>query len=266
MESFDKVNFMKKIILLSTCIIFCLSAFSQRRIFMIGDSTMADKLLFKTVKDSISGDSVLEPFPEKGWGQLLPIFFNHEIMVKNYAKNGRSSNTFIKEGLWKQVVDNMQNGDYLIIQFGHNDSSKEKKDRYTTPEEYVANFTMFVKKAKEKGANPIICTSVVRRRFNQNGEFQDSHGEYLKLARSVAKKENIPLIDMYEKSKKLVMELGPEKSISLFLHLKAGENKNFPKGNTDNTHFNIKGANAMAELFIEGLREQKIDGLVKELK
>ncbi|GAB6008213.1 rhamnogalacturonan acetylesterase [Dysgonomonas reticulitermitis] len=233
---------------------------------MIGDSTMADKLLFKTVKDSISGDSVSEPFPEKGWGQLLPIFFDHNIIVDNYAKNGRSSKSFINEGLWKQVIDNIQKGDYLIIQFGHNDASIEKKDRYTTPEEYVANFTMFVEKAKAKGATPIICTSVVRRRFDQNGLFMDSHGEYLDLARNVAKKQGVPMIDMYEKSKKLVTTLGEEESASLFLHLRPGENKNFPKGNTDNTHFNIKGANAMAELFVEGLREQKIEGLVNKLR
>jgi lysophospholipase L1-like esterase len=233
---------------------------------MIGDSTMADKPLFKTIKDSISGDSVLEPFPEKGWGQLLPVFFNRNIIVENYAKNGRSSKSFINEGLWKQVIESLQSGDYLIIQFGHNDAAEDKKDRYTTPEEYVVNFTMFVKKAKEKGAIPVICTSVARRRFHQNGQFLDSHGEYLDLARNVARKEGALLIDMYEKSKKLLITLGAEDSASLFLHLKPGENKNFPEGKVDNTHFNIKGANAMAELFIEGLEEQKINDLIKELK
>lgn len=254
------------VLLTITLCLLSLSAVAQKRIFMIGDSTMADKVLFKTVTDSISGDSICEPFPEKGWGQLLPAFFNDNIEIKNYAKNGRSSRSFIAEGLWRQVIDNISKGDYLIIQFGHNDASIEKKERYTTPEEYVKNFTMFVEKAKAKGAKPIICTSVVRRRFDKSGAFQDSHGEYLDLARGVAKKEKIPMIDMYEKSKVLIIGLGEEDSKSLFLHLKPGENRNFPKGNTDNTHFNEKGATAMAALFVEGLKEQNIEDLVKELK
>lgn len=242
------------------------SLFAQKRIFMMGDSTMADKLIFKVVKDSISGDSIFEPFPEKGWGQLLPAFLTENVQVKNFAKNGRSSRTFIEEGLWQQVVDGLQKGDYLIIQFGHNDASKEKVDRYTAPEEYVRNFTMFIQKAKEKGANPIICTSVVRRRFDQSGIFQDSHGEYLDLARNVALAENIPMIDMYEKSKKTILRMGDEKSKSLFLHLQPGENMNFPEGKIDNTHFNERGALLMASLFLEGLKEQNITTLTEEIK
>ncbi|MDH6307957.1 lysophospholipase L1-like esterase [Dysgonomonas sp. PFB1-18] len=243
-----------------------LSSFAQKRIFMIGDSTMADKDLFKDVTDSISGTTESVSFPEKGWGQLLPLFFNENIVIENHAKNGRSSKSFIKEGRWQKVIDNIGAGDYLIIQFGHNDASKDKKDRYTTPEEYVEYFTMFVQKAKEIGAKPIICTSVARRKFNKNGLFEDSHGEYLDLARNVAKKEAVPMIDMYEKSKKLLLEMGEENSKSLFLHLKPGDNKNFPNGKIDNTHFNVKGANAMAELFIEGLKEKNLEDLTKEFK
>ncbi len=242
------------------------SLFAQKRIFMMGDSTMADKLIFKVVKDSISGDSIFEPFPEKGWGQLLPAFLTENVQVKNFAKNGRSSRTFIEEGLWQQVIDGLQKDDFLIIQFGHNDASKEKVDRYTTPEEYAQNFTMFIQKAKEKGANPIICTSVVRRRFDQSGIFQDSHGEYLDLARNVALAENIPMIDMYEKSKKTILRMGDEKSKSLFLHLQPGENMNFPEGKIDNTHFNERGALLMASLFLEGLKEQNITTLTEEIK
>ncbi len=246
--------------------VFCLSSFAQKRIFMIGDSTMADKDLFRDVTDSISGTTESVPFPEKGWGQLLPLFFNDNVIIENHAKNGRSSKSFIKEGRWQKVIDNISAGDYLIIQFGHNDASKDKGDRYTTPEEYVEYFTMFVQKAKEKGVKPIICTSVARRKFDEKGKFVDSHGEYLDLARNVARKAAIPMIDMYEKSKKLLLEMGEEDSKSLFLHLEPGENKNFPDGKIDNTHFNVKGANAMAELFVEGVREMRIEDLTKEFK
>jgi len=258
---------MKKIILfMVACIMLSIPVLAQKRIFMIGDSTMADKDLFKDVTDSVSGKTESVPFPEKGWGQVLPLFFNHNIIIENHAKNGRSSRTFISEGRWQKVIDSIKEGDFLIIQFGHNDSSIEKKDRYTTPEEYARNFTMFVQKAKEKGAKPIICTSVARRKFDKNGMFVDSHGEYLDLARGVAQKENIPMIDMYEKSKKLLVKMGVEDSKFLFLHLKPGENKNFPDGKIDNTHFIIKGADAMAYLFVEGLKELNITDLTNELK
>ena len=199
---------MKRIALFLICSsVICSSTFAQRRFFMIGDSTMADKQLTKEVKDSISGKSETVPFPEKGWGQLLPLFFNYNIVIENHAQNGRSSKSFIREGRWQKVIDSIKKGDVLIIQFGHNDSSKDKGDRYTTPEEYAEYFTMFVQKAKEKGANPIICTSVLIRRFDNKGVFIDSHGEYLDLARGVANNERIPMIDMYEKSKKLLTDM-----------------------------------------------------------
>lgn len=245
-----------------------LSASPKRpaHIFMAGDSTMALKPLYKTVYDSISGDSISEPFPERGWGQVLPAFFNDKIIIEDLAQNGRSSRTFIEQGWWQKIIDNVQKGDYVVIQFGHNDSAEDRPDRYTPPADYIANLSRFVDEVKAKGGKPIICTSVVRRRFDKNGIFQDSHGEYVGLARQVAKDKKVPLIDMYEKSKKLLIELGSEKSTELFLHIRDGENRNFPGGKTDNTHFREKGAKAMASLFVEGLKENKIKPLTKELK
>lgn len=249
----------------------CVILFSaiQRRpthVFMAGDSTMAIKPLYKNVYDSIAGDTIAEPFPEKGWGQVLPEFFNNHILIQDLAQNGRSSRTFIEQGWWQKIMDNLQKGDYVVIQFGHNDSAQDRPDRYTPPADYVANLSRFVDEVVDKGGKPIICTSVVRRRFDKNGSFLDSHGEYVDLARQVAKDKRIPLIDMYEKSKKLVSGLGNEQSIELYLHVKDGENRNFPGGRTDNTHFREKGARAMAQLFIDGLKEEKIEDLIKELK
>ncbi|NDW08705.1 rhamnogalacturonan acetylesterase [Dysgonomonas sp. 520] len=235
-------------------------------IFMAGDSTMANKPLFKNVLDSITGDSIPEAFPERGWGQLLPEFFNSDVVIENYAQNGRSSRTFIEQGCWDKIITNVKKGDYVVIQFGHNDSSEKKPDRYTPPADYVTNLSRFVDEVKKKGGNPIICTSVVRRRFDKNGNFQDSHGEYVNLARQVAKEKRVPLIDMYEKSKETLVGLGKENSVGLYLHVKDGENKNFPGGKTDNTHFREEGARTMADLFVQGLKEQKIKGLTKELK
>lgn len=236
------------------------------RIFMAGDSTMANKPYTKNACDTVKGDSVQVLFPEKGWGQLLSGFFNDDVVIENYAQNGRSSRTFIEQGWWQKIMDNVHAGDYVVIQFGHNDQAKEKADRYTTPADYVKNLSRFVDDVRSKGANPIICTSVVRRRFDKNGKFEDSHGEYVALARKVAKDKKVPMIDMYEKSKKVLIEMGPEQSAALFLHLNPGESLLFPTGKTDNTHFRLQGALLMDSLFIEGLKEQNIVPLASKLK
>lgn len=261
---------MKKIILLFGLLIIIagLTISSDKRpvhIFMAGDSTMADKVASKDVMDSVTGITHSVPFPERGWGQLLPEFFNENVVIENFAKNGRSSRTFISEGLWAKLLSGVQKGDYVIIQFGHNDSSPEKVDRYTSPDDYYKNLSGFVDDVKARGGNAIICTSVARRRFDKNGSFIDSHGEYLDLARKVAKDQNIPLIDMYEKSKKLLIDLGPDKTVDLFMHFKPGESLLFPDGKIDNTHFREKGATLMADLFVQGLEEQKITDLTLNL-
>jgi len=246
-------------------LIFISASERPMHIFMAGDSTMALKPLYKTVMDTVTGDSISEQFPERGWGQLLPSFFNKNVVVENLAQNGRSSRTFIEQGWWKKIIDNVQKGDYVVIQFGHNDSAKGKDDRYTPPEDYIKNLSGFVDEVRAKGATPIICTSVVRRRFDKNGNFQESHGEYVDLARQVAKDKGVILIDMYEKSKKTLIEMGKDKSASLFLHVPPNVNRIFPEGRTDNTHFVETGAKKMASLFVEGLKENNVNDLTKEL-
>lgn len=257
-----------RILLCAFLVIVVLIAAKERpvHIFMAGDSTMALKPLTKNVWDSISGDTIPEPFPERGWGQVLPSFFNDNIVIKDYAQNGRSSRTFIEQGWWQKILDEMKSGDFVIIQFGHNDEAVNKPDRYTSPEQYVENLSRFVDEVKDRGGHPIICTSVVRRRFDKEGNFQDSHGVYVDLARQVAKEKGVYMIDMYAKSKDCLIGLGKEKSISLFLHVKPGVNKNFPEGKIDNTHFVDKGARVMAGFFIDGLKENKIDCLTKNLR
>lgn len=259
-----KLKYILPIIVLG-CILLTSASKRPIHIFMAGDSTMALKPLHKMVFDSISGDSISEPFPEKGWGQVLPEFFNDNVVIEDIAQNGRSSRTFIEQGWWQKIIDNVQKGDYVVIQFGHNDSAEDRPDRYTPPADYIANLSRFIDEVNDKGGKPIICTSVVRRRFDKNGVFQDSHGQYIDLARQVAKDKKVPLIDMYEKSKRMLIDLGSEKSIELYLHIKDGENRNFPGGKTDNTHFRERGAKAMASLFVEGLKEQKIKPLAKNL-
>ena len=159
----------------------------------------------------------------------------------------------------------MKKGDYVFIQFGHNDSSKDKGERYTPPDDYRKNLVRFVEEVRAKKAHPVLLTPVMRRRFDKEGKFYDTHGEYPDIVRSVAKELDVPLIDMHRKSEAVIVKYGVEDSRRLFLQLKPGENANYPNGIDDNTHFSPLGAEEMAKLVVEGIRESKI-GLRKYLK
>jgi len=182
--------------LLALSLVLLSSKSRPTHVFMAGDSTMADKVFYKTITDSLTGEMSPEVFLERGWGQMLPDFFTDDVIVRNIAKNGRSTRTFISEGWWEQIISNVQKGDFVIIQFGHNDSSVDKKDRYTTPDEYRANLSRMADEVKAKGGNAIICTPVARRKFDSNNQLVDTHGVYPDIAREVAKAKRIPLIDM----------------------------------------------------------------------
>jgi len=227
-------------------LLFC--SFSKKEnhtLYLMGDSTMADKPDLT--------------YPERGWGQLLPLFFDStQIHIENHAKNGRSTRSFIYEGRWDSLCAKLKPGDFLVIQFGHNDEVETKTTRYATPEEFRYNLKKFVKEALNKGVKPILCTSVVRRNF-VDGKLVDTHGDYPGYLREVAKELNVPLIDMQQKSEKLVSELGEESSLPLYLQVPPGVYPSVPEGKTDNTHFSEKGAKAMASLFVEGVKEQHLE-------
>lgn len=220
-------------------------------IHMIGDSTMADK----PVEDN----------PERGWGQMLPAFFDSSVRIENHARNGRSTRSFLREGLWTPVLSSLKPGDYVFIQFGHNDEKPEKTDRYTPPDDYRSNLVKFVTETRERNAQPVLCTPIVRRRFDSNGMFYDEHGVYPDIVREVAKKLNVPLIDMHRLSERLIVGLGPEGSKKAFLWIPPGAYKSLPNGREDNTHFSEWGAIQMAALAVEGMRELHLD-LVQHLK
>lgn len=232
-----------------------LTIFAQKSpvtVFIAGDSTAAQKLPEKS--------------PETGWGEMLEKHFKDgKVKVDNRAMNGRSTRTFISENRWQALVDNLKKGDYVFIQFGHNDESKEKVDRYTPPADYRANLIKFVSEVRAKRATPVLLTPVMRRKFDKDGNFVDTHGEYPDIVRTVAREYKVALIDMHRKSEAILKNYGAENSRKLFLQLKAGENPNYPNGIEDNTHFNPTGAEEMAKLAVEGIREQKI-GLRKYLK
>lgn len=240
------VGMLKKISIAATVL---LMAFSfpphKTKVYLIGDSTMANK--------------EVKAFPETGWGMPFAYFFDSSIVIDNRAKNGRSTRTFITENLWQPVADALQEGDYVFIQFGHNDESKEKVDRYTTPGQYKANLVTFITDTRAKKANPILLTPVSRRKFDGAGNVVETHEIYADLVREVAKEQNVPMIDADEKSKALYQQFGAENSKLLFMQLEKGEHPNYPDGRNDNTHFNELGARKIAQLVLQGVKELHLD-------
>ena len=236
-----------KQVVIYCAVLFCMSwtikQDTQPVLYLIGDSTCAIK------KDNA--------FPEMGWGVPFVTLFNDSIKIENHAVNGRSTKSFKEEGRWDKVKETLKAGDWVFIQFGHNDEVPSKVGRYTTPEQYQANLTQYVKETRAAGANPVLLTPVTRRSF-ENGMLVDSHEQYAQLVRDVAAKLNVPLIDMTKKSMNLVSELGEDKSKLLFHHLEAGEHPNYPNGKEDNTHFNELGARKMAQLVLDGVQELKL--------
>jgi lysophospholipase L1-like esterase len=211
---------------------------------MAGDSTMADKSAYITVTDSVTGESHQVKNPERGWGQVLPGALKHKVDIHNHARNGRSTRTFIGEGRWQALVDSLQEGDFVVIQFGHNDQSPEKVDRYTSPEDYKRNLERFVLEVRAQGAVPVLCTPVMRRRFDTLGNFYDVHGVYPGLVRQVAEEQQALLVDMHRSTERLLREYGAERSKALF---------------TDNTHFSGQGATIVAALFVDELQRNHPD-------
>ena len=258
------------IILLGLLLMF--SAFTSERqvitIFTIGDSTMANK--------SLEGGN-----PERGWGQMLSRYFSEDIVIDNHAVNGRSSKSFIDEGRWDKVLAKLKTGDYVFIQFGHNDEKPDEK-RHTDPgTTFDANLKRFVEEARAKGAIPVLFNSIVRRNFGEanadavakavvqddmrtgvdpnasqentqmNAKLIDTHGAYLDSPRNVARELEVPFVDLNRVTHNLVEQMGPEASKQLFVWVAPNTVPALPKGREDNTHLNVCGAATVAWLAVQ---------------
>lgn len=241
-------------------------------IFMVGDSTMANK--------DISGGK-----QERGWGMMLKNCFSDDVVVDNHAVNGRSSKSFISEGRWQAVLDKIKPGDYVFIQFGHND---EKPDtaRHTEPgSTFDDNLRRFVREAKERGARPVLFSSVVRRAFAESktavtdddlrtnssnnlvegDTLVDTHGAYLVSPRRVAAEMGVPFVDANRITHDLEQRLGREGSKSLHMIFAPGETPSLPDGRQDNTHYNINGAITVATLLADAVCRE-VPGLAEYLR
>jgi lysophospholipase L1-like esterase len=199
--------------------------------------------------------------PEKGWCQVLPSFFDlNKINIENRAVNGRSTKSFIDEKRWDSVYKSLKKGDYVFIQFGHNDEKVADSTRYTNPHTaYRHNLIRFVSETREKGAIPVLFSSIARRNFNEHGVLVGTHGDYPLEARLVAQEYQVPFIDLEYFSEMLEQSYGPEKSKELHLHFRAGEHPYYPEGKSDDTHLSLKGATEIAKIVIKELRLKNIE-------
>lgn len=212
----------------------------------------------------LAGDSTVSDYssslaPRTGWGQVFDQFFDDKIIVKNEASSGRSSKSFIDEGRLDSILSQIEKGDYLFIQFGHNDEKIDDPSRYTEPySTYKSYLKRYIDGAREKQAIPVLITPVERRRFTEEGVARDSHGDYPAAMKEIGLEENVPVIDLTAKSKALFQELGPERTKDVFLWLDAGESVNYSNGVQDNTHFQEAGAVQIGRLVLEGIEELKL--------
>jgi len=261
---------MKKILAIVAALLLLTSAVPEKptTIFVIGDSTAANK-------DTTRGKQ------ERGWAMVLQEYFDQKVItVDNHAVNGRSSKSFIDEGRWDKVLQKMKPGDYVIIQFGHNDE-KPKADRHTDPgSTFDYNLAKFVRETREHGGIPVLMNAVVRRNFfvkapeNDDDEklrtqtFQDgvkmvegdslidTHGLYRVAPRDVARRMNCHFVDANQITHDLEQGLGREASKKLHMWFLPGTEPSEPKGKQDNTHYNIYGAHQVARLLADALCQE----------
>lgn len=233
---------MKFLIIFS--LVFFQAVSPKQKIYLIGDSTMANK---KAVDA-----------PETGWGQVLSGLFTDAVEIHNHAVNGRSTKSFRDKGHWADVLEKLQKDDYVVIQFGHNDSKEDDPERYAAAQtHYRENLQKYIEETRKKGAIPILCTPVHRRKYDDNGNFVNTHGEYPNVVKEVAAKFKVDIIDLHDESRKIMESHGVEHSKSMFMHYPDGVFSKFPQGISDNTHFSPFGAKLIANAFANGLVKQK---------
>lgn len=236
------------VIFASVFLLLCLPCAGQENgkitLRLMGDSTMADK------------DLSMEN-PERGWGQRLPAHLDSCVTVCNYAQNGRSTKSFISRGLWDSVKQDLKAGDWLFIQFGHNDAKADDPERYAPAfGAYRENLGKFIDYALETGARPVLFTPVSRRWFDDEGNLKkDCHGDYPEAVFQVAEEYGVPVIDANAITQAWLESLGDEASRKYYMWIEKGTNPRHPNGLTDNTHTNVAGARKLVELLLPAIVE-----------
>lgn len=202
-------------------------------VFLVGDSTVTDQ----------PGE------PSASWGQMLPRFFQPPVAIANHAESGETLKSFITELRFDKVLSQVKRGDYLFIQFGHNDSKINWPQTYVEPfTTYAAYLKVYIAEARRRGVTPVLVTSMQRRQFDAQGKIRNSHGDFPAAVRRVAEEEKVPLIDLEAMSVKFYESLGPEKSPLAFAN-----------GGRDVTHHNNYGAYELAKCVVEGIKASQLE-------
>ena len=207
------------------------------RVFLAGDSTVCEQ----------------KAEPYVGWGQVLPLFFGPQAAVANHAENGRALRSFKGEHRFDKILAQLRAGDFVLIQFGHNDQ-KEKGEGVGAFTTYANSLREYVAAIRAKGAKPVLITAVARRRFDDQGKVFESLGDFPAAVRRVAKEFSVPLIDLNDTSKQVYQALGVEPSKLALLHYPANTFPGQSAPLRDDTHFSAYGAYEMARCAVEGIR------------
>lgn len=256
---------LRAMLLLVAAVVLSASTNRPVTIYLIGDSTMANK-------DTTKGS------PERGWGMVLHEYFTDDVYIENHAVNGRSSKSFMDEGRWQRVLARIKPGDYVFIQFGHNDEKDDPRRHTSVGSTFDANLRLYVRQARLKGAIPVLFNSVVRRNFLidhdptiddeslRNTTYRDevitsdtlvdTHGEYAEVPRMIARELNVPFVDAQRITHDLEQQLGVEGSRRLHVWYRRGEHPALPEGRQDNTHYNVYGAHEVARLLSREVARQ----------
>lgn len=217
-----------------------------------------------------AGDSTVQynditTYPQTGIGQVFHLFLKPEVKVLNFAKNGRSTKSFIDEGRLAAIEEQITEGDFLFIQFGHNDEKKADPARYTDPfGQYMVNLERFVNAAREKKAYPVLITPLERRCFAEGNQLGvGEHSDYVAAMKQAAENLDVPLIDLYSMSREKLRKAGAEKTKDWYMHLPKDVYPSHPEGLTDNTHLKYEGAVVYGGCIAAGLK--KLGGRYSEL-
>ncbi len=223
----------------------------MRKIFWAGDSTVQT--------------NDITTYPQTGIGQVFSLYTKPDVVIINHAKNGRSTKSFIDEGRLEDIDGEIGEGDYLFIQFGHNDEKNEDPTRYTEPfSTFMDNLKIYIDVAKKHGANPVLITPLERRCFVDAKHLgMGAHSDYVAAMKQTAEQCKVPLIDLYSMSRMEMKKAGKSFSKKWFMNFSAEEYPNYPDGKKDNTHLRYEGAIAFAGLVAKGLRE--LDGIYADL-
>lgn len=205
--------------------------------------------------DSTVQNNDVTTYPQTGIGQVFPMYVREGVFVLNHARNGRSTKSFMDEGRLAAIDKEIGAGDFLFIQFGHNDEKKEDPSRYTEPySTYIENLETYIQVAKTHDAYPVLITPVERRHFDENGALLASmHTDYVAGMKKTAEKNNVPLIDLFTMSRAALEKAGEEESRKWHMFFDAGIYENYPEGKQDNTHLRYEGAMIYAGFVTKGL-------------